>query len=108
DMDGVEWLMQLQNSYGYFGFKLGEWDDENGQVDYKHEEMKMGDDNHRRAMWHAIEHDAMGGNFFNGSAGKATSVISPIHAGFHNDDLDVPEYDPGKQTAFWMKPVMKI
>ena len=94
DMEGVEWLMQLQNSYGYIGFKLGEWDEENEKVNYKPEEMKMGDINLRRAMWHAIELDAMGENFFNGLAWKASSVMSPVHAGFHKDDLDVPEYDP--------------
>src|SRR5699024_3130664 len=40
DQDVVEWLMQLQTSYRYIGFKLREGYEENGQVDYKPEGRK--------------------------------------------------------------------
>lgn len=94
DMEGVEWLAQVQNSYGYIGFKLGEWDEENERVDHKPDEMKMGDVELRRAMWHALDFDAMGEQFFNGMAWKASSLISPMHESFYKEDMDVPEYDP--------------
>lgn len=94
DMEGVEWLAQVSNSYAYIGFKLGEWDEDESEVDYKPDEMKMGDPELRRAMWHALDFDAVGEQFFNGLSWKATTLISPIHQSFHNDELDVPDYDP--------------
>ena len=51
DMEGVEWLGQLDAAYTYIGFKLGYWDDEAGEVVYDPENMKMGDVELRRAMW---------------------------------------------------------
>ena len=94
DMEGVEWLAQLDAAYTYIGFKLGNWDAEEGRVNYTPEEMKMGDVELRRAMWHAMDNDAVGEQFYNGLRWKATSLITPYHAAFHKDDLDVPEYDP--------------
>ena len=94
DMEGVEWLSQIEGSYTYLGFKLGEWDAENSQVDYKPEEMKMGDKELRRAMWHAIDNDAIGERFYNGLRWKATSLITPYHANWHNSEINVPDYDP--------------
>ena len=94
DMEGVEWLAQLDAAYTYIGFKLGNWDAEEGRVTYTPEEMKMGDVELRRAMWHAMDNDAVGEQFYNGLRWKATSLITPYHAAFHKDDLDVPEYDP--------------
>lgn len=94
DMDGVEWLAQLDAAYTYIGFKLGEWDAEENRVNYMPEDMKMGDVELRRAMWHAMDNDAVGEQFYNGLRWKATSLITPYHAAFHKDDLDVPEYDP--------------
>src|SRR5699024_10524737 len=55
EMEGVEWLANIEGSYTYIGFKLGEWNDEEGHVEYKPDEMKMGDKELRRAMWHAMD-----------------------------------------------------
>lgn len=96
DMEGVEWLAQLEPSYTYIGFKLGEWDADESRVDYMPEEMKMGDVKLRRAMWHAMDNDSVGEQFYNGLRWKGTSLITPYHAAFHNEDLDVPEYDPAE------------
>lgn len=98
DMEGVEWLAQLDAAYTYIGFKLGNWDaeanDGAGAVNYTPDEMKMGDVELRRAMWHAMDNDAVGEQFYNGLRWNATSLITPYHAAFHKDDLEVPEYDP--------------
>jgi peptide/nickel transport system substrate-binding protein len=94
EIDGVEWLGSLEGSYTYIGFKLGEWNADENQVDYKPDEMKMGDKELRRAMWHAIDNDAIGERFYNGLRWKATSLITPYHASWHNDEVEVPDYDP--------------
>src|SRR5699024_9562830 len=52
DMEGVEWLAQVDAAYTYIGFKLGNGDVEEGRENYTPEEMKMGDVELRRAMWH--------------------------------------------------------
>lgn len=95
-MDGVEWLANIEGSYTYIGFKLGEWNEEEGRVDYKPEEMKMGDKELRRAMWHAMDNNAVGERFYNGLRWKATTLITPYHDAWHNEDIEVPEHDPDK------------
>lgn len=94
DMEGVEWLAEVEPIYDYIGFKQGTWDEENGRVDYRPEEMKMGDEELRRAMWYALDNDAVGERFYNGLRWKATTLIPPSHADYHNSDIEVPEYDP--------------
>ena len=94
DMENVEWLAEVEPIYDYIGFKVGEWDDEAGQVDHKPDEMKMGDKELRRAMWYALDNDAVGERFYNGLRWKATSLIPPSHADYHNSDVEVPGYDP--------------
>ena len=98
DMEGVEWLSNVEGSYTYIGFKLGSWDAEAGKVDYKPEEMKMGDVELRRAMWHAVDNDAIGERFYNGLRWKATSLVTPYHANWH-EEVEVPAYDPEEANA---------
>ena len=94
DMEGVEWLASIEPVYDYIGFKYGEWDDENGRVDYKPDEMKMGDKNLRLAMWYAIDNEAVAERFYNGLRLPATTLIPPSHADYHNADIETPTYDP--------------
>ena len=93
EMEGVEWLSNVEGSYTYIGFKLGSWNADEGKVDYKPEEMKMGDVELRRAMWHAIDNDTVGERFYNGLRWKASSLITPYHANWH-EEIEVPGYDP--------------
>lgn len=93
DMEGVEWLAQIEPIYDYIGFKYGTWDAENGTVNSNMEEAKMGDVNLRRAMWHAIDNNTVGERFYNGLRWKATTIIPPYHKNFHNDEIETPEYD---------------
>lgn len=99
DMDGVEWLANLTSSYSYVAFKVGELDEETGEVEYKPDEMKMGDVNLRRAMWHAVDTASVGERFYNGLRWRANSLILPYHDSFHNPDLEVPQYDPEAAMA---------
>ncbi|TVT28793.1 oligopeptide ABC transporter substrate-binding protein [Salinicoccus cyprini] len=93
-MEGVEWLANIEGAYTYIGFKLGEWNEEEGRVNYMPEESKMGDPELRRAMWHAMDNEAVGNRFYNGLRWKATTLITPYHANWHDDSVEVPQYDP--------------
>ena len=93
DMEGVEWLANVDGAYTYIGFKLGSWDAEEGRVNYTPDEMKMGDVELRRAMWHAVDNDSVGDRFYNGLRWKASSLITPYHANWH-EEIEVPGYDP--------------
>lgn len=94
DIENVEWIGSIDSGYSYIGFKMGEWDTEENRVIYEPENYKMGDVNLRRAMWHALNLDAVGERFYNGLRWQATSPITPAREGWHHEDLDVPEYDP--------------
>ncbi|MCJ7840285.1 oligopeptide ABC transporter substrate-binding protein [Lederbergia sp. NSJ-179] len=93
DMSNVEWLGQVDNSFTYIGFKLGHFDkkkDENVMDPDK----KMSDVNLRRAMWYAIDNDAVGKKFYNGLRWNATTLIIPFFKDFHDDSIKTPTYDP--------------
>lgn len=96
DMSNVEFLGKTDNAYTYIGFKLGTWNDEEGQVDYKPEDSKVGDVELRRAMWHAVDNDAVGNKFYNGLRWNASGLIAPSHPDFHKEDMKAPTFDPEK------------
>ncbi|GAA0462650.1 oligopeptide ABC transporter substrate-binding protein [Alkalibacillus silvisoli] len=93
-MENVDWLGQTGGSYTYIGFKLGDWDEENGEVNYQGEDMKMGDVELRRAMWYAVDNDGVGENFYNGLRWAGTTLVTPWHPDYHDDSIEVPTFDP--------------
>lgn len=99
DIENVEWIANLTSSYSYVAFKVGTWDEDAGEVVYQPEEMKMGDVNLRRAMWHAVDTASVGERFYDGLRWRADSLILPYHDAFHNPDLEVPQYDPEAAIA---------
>lgn len=96
DMDGVQFLGDVEGSYTYIGFKLGTWDKKEKVVKYKPEDSKVGDVELRKAMWYAVDNDAVGENFYEGLRWAGTTLIAPSHADFHDDSIEVPTYDPEK------------
>src|SRR5690606_6367658 len=66
------------------------------RVDYKPEESVVGDVNLRRAMWYAVDNDAVGKQFYDGFRWAATTLIAPSHSYYHDDTIEVPTYDPDK------------
>ena len=96
DMEGVVFLGDIDNAYTYIGFKLGTWDKENSRVKYNPEESVVGDVELRRAMWYAVDNDAVGKRFYDGFRWAGTTLIAPSHANFHDDTIEVPTYDPDK------------
>lgn len=93
NMSNVEFLGSIDNAYTYIGFKLGKWNKEEGQVEVD-PNAKMADVNLRRAMWYAVDNNAVGDNFYNGLRWNATSLIIPFFPEYHNPDIETPTYDP--------------
>ncbi|MEC5423035.1 oligopeptide ABC transporter substrate-binding protein [Virgibacillus sp. C22-A2] len=93
DMSNVEYLGMIDRAYTYIGFKLGTWDAENAEV-ATDPDMKMSDVNLRKAMWHAVDNDAVGERFYNGLRWNATTLIPPSHPEFHDDSNPGVTYDP--------------
>ncbi|MBP1970702.1 peptide/nickel transport system substrate-binding protein [Virgibacillus natechei] len=93
EMSNIEYLGGVDNAYTYIGFKLGEWDDDAGEV-VMDDSKKMADVDLRRAMWHAVDNDAVGEQFYNGLRWNATTLIAPSHPDYHDDSIEAPTYDP--------------
>ncbi|SET51703.1 peptide/nickel transport system substrate-binding protein [Oceanobacillus limi] len=93
DMSNVEYLGMIDNAYTYIGFKLGHWDADAGEV-VMDPDAKMADVNLRRAMWHAVDNDAVGREFYNGLRWNATSLIIPFFPDYYDDTIDAPTFDP--------------
>lgn len=96
DMSNVQFLGVTDLSYSYIGFKLGDWDQDEGKVNYKPDDMKMGDKDLRKAMWYAVDNDAVGDEFYHGLRWRANTLIDPAHDEYHSDDIEVPDYNPDK------------
>jgi peptide/nickel transport system substrate-binding protein len=93
DMSNVEFLGAVDAAYTYIGFKLGTWNAETGQVEVD-PNAKMADVNLRRAMWYAVDNNAVGDNFYNGLRWNATTLIIPFFPEYHNAEIETPTYDP--------------
>ncbi|WP_080873153.1 oligopeptide ABC transporter substrate-binding protein [Oceanobacillus timonensis] len=93
-LTNVEFLGRVDRSYSYIGFKLGTWDKENGKVDMDLENSKVGDVELRRAMWYAVDNDAVGERFYNGLRWNATTLIPSFYEIYHDDSIETPTYDP--------------
>lgn len=95
DMKNVEFLGNVDMAYTYIGFKLGTWDKKKGVVK-PNPDAKMGDKNLRKAMWYAVDNDAVGEKFYHGLRWAADTLIDPAHASWRAEDVDAPKYDPEK------------
>jgi len=96
NMEGVTFLGKIEDSYTYIGFKLGTWDKEAKRVDFNPEESKVGDVELRRAMWYAVDNDAVGDEFYKGLRWGANSLIAPTHPDYYNEELEAPKFDLDK------------
>ncbi|SHG25707.1 oligopeptide ABC transporter substrate-binding protein [Ornithinibacillus halophilus] len=93
EMSNVNFLGDIDLAYTYIGFKLGTWDHEAGEV-APDPDKKMADVNLRRAMWYAVDNNAVGDRFYNGLRWNATTLIVPSHPAYHDDSIETPTYDP--------------
>ncbi|MBP3950050.1 oligopeptide ABC transporter substrate-binding protein [Bacillus suaedae] len=98
DMSNVEFLGMTDRAYTYIGFKLGKWDAEAGEV-IPDPEAKMADVNLRKAMWHAVDNQTVGEQFYHGLRWNATTLIPPSHPEFHDASNAGVAYDPEAANA---------
>ncbi len=56
----------------------------------------MADVNLRKAMWHAVDNNAVGEKFYHGLRWAATTLIPPSHPEYHDDSNPGAPYDPEK------------
>ncbi|WP_010647834.1 oligopeptide ABC transporter substrate-binding protein [Oceanobacillus massiliensis] len=92
-LNNVEFLGQTDLAYTYIGFKLGHYDAEAGE-NVTDPDAKMADVNLRRAMWHAVDNDALGEQFYKGLRWAGTTLIVPSFPDYHDSTIEVPTYDP--------------
>ncbi|MDY0404452.1 oligopeptide ABC transporter substrate-binding protein [Virgibacillus sp. 179-BFC.A HS] len=95
DMKNVEFLGNIDMAYTYIGFKLGTWDKKKGEVK-PNPDCKMCDKNLRKAMWYAVDNDAVGKKFYHGLRWSANTLIDPAHKSWYAEDVEAPTYDPEK------------
>ncbi|MBS3679156.1 oligopeptide ABC transporter substrate-binding protein [Ornithinibacillus massiliensis] len=93
NLTNIEWLGRTELSYTYIGFKLGHWDKEEKKV-VMDPDKKMADVNLRRAMWYAVDNDAVGKQFYNGLRWNATTLIIPPFGDYHDSTIETPTFDP--------------
>lgn len=93
DLTNVEFLGQIDLSYTYIGFKLGSWDADNTRIEMN-PDSKVADVELRRALWYAIDNEAVGERFYNGLRWNATTLIPPSHGLFHDPSIEAPTFDP--------------
>lgn len=96
DLENVEFLAHIDNYYSYIGFKLGNWDHDENQVNMDLENSKVGDKALRQAMAYAFDADLMGERFFNDIHWGANSLIDPGHRLYHDPTWEGYGFDPDK------------
>lgn len=96
DLPGYSVVGRDENSYTYIGFKLGEWQEANGDEPAKNvynPDAKMADKDLRQAMAYAIDNDAVGERFYQGLRRRATSPIIPNFSDYFNEDVEGYPFD---------------
>lgn len=95
ELSNVEYLGAIDRAYSYIGFKLGTWDKKAKEVKTD-PNAKMADVNLRKAMWHAVDNNAVGDRFYHGLRWAATTLIPASHPEYHDESNPGAPYDPEK------------
>jgi peptide/nickel transport system substrate-binding protein len=98
DLKNLNVLARPEKAYTYIGFKLGKWDATKG-VNVTNPDAKMNDQKLRQAIAYAIDVEQVGERFYQGLRSRATSLIPPAFASFHDNTLTGYSYDPEKANA---------
>ncbi|BAK17486.1 ABC-type dipeptide transport system, periplasmic component [Solibacillus silvestris StLB046] len=100
DLENLTVLARPELAYSYLGFKLGKWDAKGGEdktgLNITDENAKMNDANLRKAIAYAMDIEQVGERFYQGLRSRATSLIPPAFASFHDNSLEGYNYDPEK------------
>lgn len=95
DLSNITLLSNIENSYGYIGFKLGKWDSKAGEV-VMNPNAKLADVKLRQAIAYATNNEEVAEMFYNNLRIPANSLIDPGHATFWNADQEGYKYDSEK------------
>ncbi|WP_336045843.1 oligopeptide ABC transporter substrate-binding protein [Solibacillus ferritrahens] len=101
DLENLTVLARPELAYSYIGFKLGKWDKAAGDagLNITDENAKMNDAKLRQAVAYAMDIEQVGERFYQGLRSRATSLIPPAFASFHDNTLEGYNYDPEKAKA---------
>lgn len=95
DVPGYQMVGTGDFYYSYFGFMLGHYDQEKGEIT-TNSDAKMANVNLRKALGYAIDQNAIAEKFYKGHNELAKSVTLPIFTEFYNNDIKGYVYDPDK------------
>ena len=95
DVPGYQMVGTGDFFYSYFGFALGHYDKEKGEIT-TNPDAKMANVNLRKALGYAIDQNAIAEKFYKGHNELAKSVTLPIFTEFYNNDIEGYVYDPDK------------
>src|SRR5690625_6796220 len=84
DLENVEFLANVNNYYSYLGFKLGDWDHDEGKVNMDLENSRVGDKALRQAIAYAFDGAVVGEKFFTDIHWAANSLIDQGHRLYHD------------------------
>lgn len=101
DLENLTVLARPELAYSYLGFKLGKWDSTAGDagLNITDENAKMNDVKLRQAIAYAMDVEQVGERFYQGLRSRATSLIPPAFASFHDNTLEGFNYDKEKAIA---------
>ncbi|AWE06615.1 oligopeptide ABC transporter substrate-binding protein [Lysinibacillus sp. 2017] len=99
DLQNVAVLARPELAYSYLGFKVGKYDQANSINVTDTDNTKMGDVKLRQAIGYAIDVEQVTERFYQGLRSRATSLIPPAFASFHDNSLTGFNYDPEKANA---------
>ena len=94
DLNNIELLSSVENSYGYIGFKLGKWNADSKEVEMD-DTKKVADVQLRKAIAYAMDNEQIAEVFYNDLRIPANSLIDPAHT-FWNNMLPGYKYNPEK------------
>ena len=86
------YIADIENAYSYTGFRFGTFD-RDLNISVPNQDFKMNDVNLRRAIGYAIDNERLAKEVFSGIRFSATSIITPFHMSFLNEELQGFYYD---------------
>jgi peptide/nickel transport system substrate-binding protein len=98
DLSNVTFLKNIAFVYNYIGFRLGEYDMDIGES-VLNPDATMANDDLRRAMWMAVDNNAVSEAWFSGLRWDATSLIPPAFKLFHDSTIQRPPFDVDAANA---------
>lgn len=88
-----QYIGAVEAVFSYTGFKLGTWDAENNENIYN-PESKMSNVKLRQAVGYAVDNETIATNLYNNLRFHATTVITPRHGTYQNNEIIGYTYEP--------------